>query len=52
MLAIGAVASGGIVYAITRTGEPVRTHSAEWDSQVPDLVVIQPHGWRDDSPLE
>ena len=52
MLAIGAVASGGIVYAMTRAGEQVRTHGAERDSQVPDIVVIEPHGWRDDSPLE
>ena len=52
MLAIGAVASGGIVYAMAWAYGQVRMHGAERDNQVPDIVVIQPHEWRDDSPLE
>jgi hypothetical protein len=52
MLAMGAVAGGGIVYAMARTGGHVPTDSVERDSQVPEIVVIEPHEWRDDFPLE
>jgi hypothetical protein len=52
MLGIDAIAAGVIVYAITRANEPVRTARAERDGQVPEIVVIEPHEWRDHSPLE
>ncbi len=52
MFGIGAIASGGILYAMTRVDEPIRTDGVEWDVQVPDIVVIEPQAWRDDSPLE
>jgi hypothetical protein len=52
MLGIDAIAAGIIVYAIARVGGHVRTHGAERDTQVPDIVVIEPHEWRDHSLLE
>jgi hypothetical protein len=52
MLGIDAIAAGVIVYAITRANEHVRTARAERDDQVPEIVVIEPHEWRDHSLLE
>jgi hypothetical protein len=52
MLGIDAIAAGVIVYAITRANEPVRTARAERDGQVPEIVVIEPHEWRNHSLLE
>jgi hypothetical protein len=52
MLAIGAIASGGIVYAMTRASGHVWTDGAKRDSQVPEIVVIEPREWRNHSPLE
>jgi hypothetical protein len=52
MLGIVAIAAGVIVYAITRANESVRTARAERDGQVPEIVVIEPHEWRDHSLLE
>jgi hypothetical protein len=52
MLGIDTIAAGVIVYAITRANEPVRTARAERDGQVPEIVVIEPHEWRNHSLLE
>ena len=52
MIGIDAIAAGVIIYAITRANEPVRAARAERDTQVPDIVVIEPHEWRGHSLLE
>ena len=49
MLGMGAIAMGGIICALIGVNEPVQGAGSERDVTVPEIVVIEPRQWRDNS---